>query len=248
MLSVFMRFFLIFLCISIFAQEKNTELNSILPFHWEDTPEEMISHLTDLGVQFINNDNNEESIESPSVPFLGYQAKICAVFSDSALETLTFTLEEKGTKESLFFIYNDIDNQLKNYYGNPHAINLLSREVVWRSTDRNRALWSQMVLEKAQPEKTEGTLQGSIALHGSSIADGKQFSNSAVLDVSGVKFSLNTAENVNYKMTIQVTFQNMLPGQDSKISTDKTAQQEQLSSRDEEPEEETQEANSEEEN
>ncbi len=253
-------FFLIFICIPLFAQEENTELDSILPFHWEDTPEEMISHLRDLGVQFVNGGSNDEPIESPSVPFLGYRAKIRAQFSGSALETLTFTLEEKGPQEGLFFIYNDIDNQLRNYYGKPHGMNLLSREVVWRSTDRNRALWSQMVLEKTDSEKTEGTLQGSIALRGSSTADGKQSSSSAILDVSGVKFALDTAVNVNYKMTIQVTFQNMAPGQSILSTKEQNSQEEAADEQQEEntepaqpkeeqeaPKEETPEADNEEE-
>lgn len=233
-------FLFICICPPVFAQSgKFTEINSILPFHWKDTPIEIISHLTDLGVQFINGGNNGEPVESPSVPFFGYRAKFSAEFSEQSLKTITFTIEQKGPQEGLFFIYNDIDKQLRDYYGMPHALNLLSRETVWRSSDRNRALWTQMVLEKTTPDKTEGTLQGSIALRGTTTGDGKQASNNAMLDVSGVKFTLNTAATVNYKMIIQVTFQNMTPGQapDSNEETaEEPSQKEEATQQDNKPE------------
>ena len=81
-----------------------------------------------------------------------------------------------------------------------------------------------MVLEKTTPDKAEGTLQGSIALRGTTTGDGKQASNNAILDVSGVKFTLNTAATANYKMIIQVTFQNMTPGQ-APVSNEEKAQE-----------------------
>ena len=243
MLSRFARIFnlslLICVCTPVFAQEEFTEINSILPFHWKDTPIEMISHLTDLGVQFINGGNNGEPLESPSVPFLGYRAKFYAEFSGQSLKTLTFTVEQKGPQEGLFFIYNDIDKQLRAHYGTPHALNLLSRETVWRSSDRNRALWTQMVLEETAPDKTEGTLQGSIALRGTTTGDGKQASNNAMLDVSGVKFTLNTARTANYKMIIQVTFQNMTPGQApaaDEETAEESSQEEETAQQDNKPE------------
>ncbi|MGL4524232.1 MAG: hypothetical protein ACRCVN_01760 [Spirochaetia bacterium] len=165
-----LQFFLIISLLVVFAPTyafcQWANLDNIHPFSWKDGPEAVKDRLASAtgtasqAADIVDSATSSQGqgtgvisvLEMPIV-FADYPALFNAGFDEQKLSALNFKIQQVGDRESIQKVLLDVYAFLKDLYGLPQTVNLLSGEKVWKNHTGSQTLSLRMVTQSLGEDK-----------------------------------------------------------------------------------------------